>query len=206
MIKKTPLLALAVLSGCATMAQKTARSDHDALVAAKAAMTACIAPINSDPQYAPLTAYMSFAGSPTIEQMTNTTFATPEQVKLVESRLDRLTSCDQAYINAVSSVSPDLGQPYADWLQAETQLAVNLVQQRITWGQFDTERDKIGTQGVQQAQQVYGELQGELAQENEEEQEARARALANVSAALAASQPHTTHCTSFGATTNCTSY
>ena len=52
----SPLLSLTVLSACATQAMQTAHSDHDSLVAAKAAMTACLAPINSDPQYAPLAA------------------------------------------------------------------------------------------------------------------------------------------------------
>ena len=60
----SPLLSLTVLSGCATMAQQTAHSDHDTLAAAGAALHACMAPINGDPQYAPLAVHMSLTGTP----------------------------------------------------------------------------------------------------------------------------------------------
>jgi hypothetical protein len=126
------LMALS-LAGCATAAQRQAQQSSASTREAAAQFKACGAAIIAKPEYAALLRHYPEAGQPTMAQLTDETFISPEEATLFAARHDELNPCKTHLLSALAAARPDLVPIFADLFSNGVAVSVQLVERKITW-------------------------------------------------------------------------
>ena len=148
-----------------------------------------------------------------MEQLTDEKVPSPADAKLLAARFDDATRCRISYLNAISTVRPDLVAVYIDFYSKNATNVAMLVERKITWaeavrrGQSNSSdgRQKIALADHQWVADLNASHQAEMAQ-----RQAAANAMMQWSAQQqminVMNRPRQTNCYGFGNSVNCTSY
>ena len=71
-----------------------------------------------------------------LAQMTDETWPTAEEVVLFVSWFDATVGCNHTYVMAAHTVRPDVAVILDNWQTAQSQIATQVVERRITWAKF----------------------------------------------------------------------
>jgi hypothetical protein len=209
------LLAALIVGGCATAAQRQAQQAGVATREAAAQSKACIAAVIAKPEYAPLAAHTPdpTTGQLTMAQLTDESLISPAQAKLFGARHDDLNPCKAHLLNSLSTARPDIVPILASEYAKGTALAVQLVERKITWGEWGRQGQAISSDTRQQLAAADRQWSAELKASHQAElaeREAAADALLQWSAQQqminAINRPVVTNCNRFGSSVNCTTY
>jgi hypothetical protein len=199
--------------GCATQAQrqfqaiKTSNQEH------VAELKTCVSNVHNSPDFAPLRNHIPLNPlEVTLQQMSDTTVATPTEIQAIFSTYPQIQACRKALLNGVAQSEPSLVPILvASYNKAEDDLLA-VTQQRMTWGDYvrkardratDTQaallaEDRRVVSGLQQ------EHQAEIAQ-RQRAAEAIAAWAQTQEMINAANRPVITNCNEFGNMVNCVS-
>lgn len=134
-----PLLpvVLSVLTGCTVAQFEVASSDYTAQVA-RAQSSACKHAVYARPEFAPLLPHLPdpVTGQFSSAQMTDETWPTAQEAALFASWFDATVGCNHSYIMAAHSVRPDVAAILDNWQTAQSRIATQVVERRITWAEF----------------------------------------------------------------------
>ena len=141
-------VALLVLTGCATAAQRQPQQAGAAIGETPAQFRACLTAVITKPEYASLLPHTpDLTTGLSTAQLTDETFMSPEGARLLIARHREVSSCQTYCLNALLPVRPDMVPILADEYTKETALSVQLVERKITWGE-----------GARQGQAVMSDL------------------------------------------------
>jgi hypothetical protein len=145
--------------------------------------------------------------------MTDATFPTPDEVRLLAELHDDIIPCRKQALMTLALVRPDIAATLADEWTAGDQIAVLLIDRKMTWAEAAQESQKVLAQGRDKIIAANREWGAEMNAENEAElnrRKAAANALLQWSAQQqminAATRPIVTNCSRFASSVNCTSY
>jgi len=68
--------------------------------------------------------------------MTDETWPTAQEVALFASWFDAMVGCNHTYVMAAHTVRPDVAVILDNWQTAQSQIATQVVERRITWAKF----------------------------------------------------------------------
>ena len=209
------LAACLILAGCATAAQRQATQASAITREAAIQLKACIVAIRDKPAYLSLLRHLADldTGQHTMRQLTDETLPTPAEAQLIAASTDDANICKRDFLAAISQARPDVVPVIADNMVKGNQIAVDLIERKITWGvaagQTDANiaelRTKIADADQHWRAQLSASNQAEIAQ-----RQAAASALLQWSEQQqminALNRPVVTNCNRFGTSVNCTSY
>jgi type III secretory pathway component EscV len=209
------LLAVLSVAGCTTVAQRQAQQAGSATREAVAQSKACNAVIFAKPEYAPLIEHTPdpATGQATMALLTDESLISPQQAKLFGARHDELNQCRSRLLTALSAVRPDVVLILSSEYTNGAALAVQLVERKITWGEWARQGQALLNNARQQLAAADRKWIAELNASHQAEmgqRQAAAAALLQWSAQQqlinAANRPVVTNCNRLGSSVNCTSY
>jgi uncharacterized protein YukE len=154
-------------------------------------------------------------------ELTDERPATPQEARLFAERHDAVARCATAFLNAASTVRPDIVPAFAEMMTASNVNAVAIVERQITWGELARRGQANLTQLKTNLAAADQRWLGELKQEHQAElaqRQAAAAALSqwaqqqqminamNQPVLVAPARHIQTNCTRMGAFANCTTY
>jgi hypothetical protein len=179
--------SLAALSGCATNAQRRAQGMRSSLTAIGAAATKCISTINAEPRFAPLWVRAPRPpASPTMEQLADSSYATPDEVILEEAHHDAILPCRDTALAQLDSVDSRVGLLFGKTANDADSIVLSLVQRKITWGESNQRLQQLVQASQQELRNVGIQIDGELAEQNAAELAHRAEVAQAIGQALSA--------------------
>lgn len=195
MITPTQALALAAitvsLTGCAmpTAAQRDATNAAAVVQAARAQQTACMQQVKGRPDLAVPVSHLlpGVAGQFSMAQMTNQNVPSAAEAASVSALYDALSACNGPYREAVRSVRPDVAEVLDQAHDADAQVAIQLVERRITWGEAVRRVSHVASEVKAQIAEANGQWVAEKNAENQAElnrRQAAAAAYLNYSAQM----------------------
>jgi hypothetical protein len=215
--------ALFVLAGCSTQAEQESSKINDALGRQKAAVDACVARIAQSDEYRALKDKLPpLDGSPpSMALQTDATTPTKEQSALLLAyHRDQLSPCRKVTVEGYAAAHPAFAVVMARTYAESDASFAQLVQAKITWGQFATESQQRVQASRGQIRQVRGQIQATLTDSHRYEVQQRQAAAAafsqwnyqqqvllqNQQMINAMGQPRMTNCQYVGTMLNCTSF
>jgi hypothetical protein len=142
-VKSRPLTALAfastLIAGCgATTAQRQFQTMRAGYQAAATELLACVATLDSKPDYAPVLSHLpSLANKalPTAAQLSDDTYATPDEAQLMLRYEGELTQCRRAPYDRAVALNPALAPIFDRAILASSANLADLVGHKITWAE-----------------------------------------------------------------------
>jgi len=127
----------ASLAGCATAAQRQYRAIAESNRSAAQELAACeMAPYDS-PEVAPLRSGLPLnVNNATLEQLSNTSFASDAEIRIILSNHPKLQACRQQFIDQISSSTPPLASTFLAMTTKEDHDLVGLIQRKQRWDEF----------------------------------------------------------------------
>jgi hypothetical protein len=206
----------ATLTGCATAAQRQASTIKGTVQAAVAQVKQCTADLYSKSEYASLRPHLLSPDrnfQPTMAQLSDETYATKEEAKLLASFQDEADDCKRPAVEKISSVAPKVGVILADIVIESDSTTLRIIKQKITWGASARERQAYVAKSNRKVAEAAQELDSNLTVAHNQElqqRQAAANALMQWSQEqqmiTALRRPITTNCSQMGQFTNCTTY
>jgi hypothetical protein len=146
-----------LLFGCATAAQRqfqsTARNDQAALQR----LHACTAAVYNSPELEPLQKDLPLnLNSASLEQLTNTNFASDVETRLILSSYPKLRACRQEFIAQISQTTPTWVPILVEMTTTNDKYLIYLLQKKLNWGDF-----------LQRLRQTTNEANAEIVNENQ---------------------------------------
>lgn len=204
------------LTGCATQAQMQAQNIAVSTQNSSTQSVACVRAIYDAREFEPLRPDIAFdPAQATLQQLTNTRKATPPQVQAIYFAHPRYKACQVSLMQNIGFATPSVVPTMADMYSRADDVIVDVVQQKITWGQYAQRMKSIWVGGQAQIAQEFQRIGAGLQQSHEAELHRR-QAAANALAAYAQRQqlidamnrpaaPVITNCRKLGNTVNCIS-
>jgi hypothetical protein len=201
-----------IVSACATRAQRQAQAITANNQSAIQQLRACADAVRHSPEYAVIGPHMNLHGGPTLEQMTDNTFATDKEIQAIFLTHPKVRACEEAFLHQIAQTTPSIVPIYTKFIAANDDLLVDLVQKKITWGTLARTQMDRGPELEAELAAEYQRINEGLYQENEAElaqRQAAASAMAQYYQQQqmidALNRPVITSCTKFGYPTNCVS-
>lgn len=216
-------VALLLVGGCATQAQREYSRMGTASNQAKAAIEACVIQAKMLPSYSVVGTKLHFGdeSEPSLDQRMDSSKATPEEVQaLLAFHREGIEPCRRVMIDEASKVHPVVPGILAEGFANGDANYIRLVKREETWGDYITATDQnvraVRAKLAQAEQAVVGKLEASHAQEVRQRQ-AAAAALSNWAyqqqvllqqqqVINAMNRPVMTNCQRVGTMVNCTSY
>jgi hypothetical protein len=213
--------ALLALGGCATAAQHEAAHMQQVSAEGKAAIDLCWMGIEGSPPQHALRDKMGGNAAATLAMKANTQKATPEEAaQVLVLHQEYVMPCRKIELETAAKLSPVLAAIYASGYARSDANYANLVANKISWGEFLTERDAIAAQRRTELAAAAQSIDRHLQQaHNAEIQQRQAAAAAfsqwayqqqvlqqNQQAINAANRPRMTNCQYVGTYLNCTTF
>ena len=177
----------AVLAGCATDAQRRAQSLRSQIGAVMSTSRKCTDAVNAEPKYAPRFVHVPRPGaSPTMEQLADTSYATPSEILLEEAHHDAILPCRDAAVAQLGNADNRFALVLSSAFNDSDAIILSLVQKKLTWGDANRQNQQLVLATGQKLRSVGGEIDSELQQENEAELAHRAQVAQAISQALGA--------------------
>jgi hypothetical protein len=162
-VRGLALLALLLVAACAGNQASTqaARPSPSALLAAAGdEYVGCLDARSSGPEFAPLAPHL--AGdlrTASLAQLSDTSYATPEEAALVMRAHDAVAPCRQRYLGRLMHELPAIEPIQERELTTNDRLNVALVQHRITWGTYTRTRQQVAQETGERIMDTLGRLQ-----------------------------------------------
>lgn len=207
------LAVVAVTAGCATPAQRQfqAMKTGNALQASQ--VKACSAQVYRSAEYDPIRSHLPESPSDaTLQQLSDRSFATPEEIKAISVTHPRAQACRKAFLQGLTQTEPSLVPILTASYNKNEDDLLGLTQHKMAWGDYVRRiRDRSAeTQAAIQAEDR--RVVSELRYEDQEERAERQRAAEAFAAWAqtqeminAANRPVITNCSGFGNMVNCIS-
>jgi hypothetical protein len=120
-----------LLAGCA--AQQTREATAHA--------TSCLSAAYASPEAAPFRAREPFnASDATLQQLSDSSLATPEEIRSIEATFPRLKSCENRLIAELRGLAPTIAPLFAENARLAEDDMLALVERRMSWGEFTRRR------------------------------------------------------------------
>ena len=141
------VIALFVVSGCASKTPPEAARVHGIAAADAPAIDACWRTVLTSPQHQALKEKMGdHADSPTAAMASNREKATPQQAALLQSlQQDYVAPCRAMALAAAAKVHPAIVAILTDSYARSDANTARLVQREISWGEYVSENRAIVT-------------------------------------------------------------
>jgi hypothetical protein len=190
-------IALALLCGCATQAQRQFETMRTTYQQASAEIKACWTTIYNSPESAPLRAHLPLDVSDvTLRQLADPSLATREETQAVFAAHARLAPCRRAYVADLAQFEPILAPIYVAFYNERDDDTLALAQRRISWGEYVRRWRDRGAETKAAVDVADQRIVSELTQEDAAERERAAEALKELGNSLQATG------TNFQATAN----
>jgi hypothetical protein len=207
------ILMLGLLCGCPTAAQREFQTMRTGQHQAVAEFGACSTAIYNAPENAPIRAHIPLSlNDATLQQLSDPSYATPEEAQVIFSNHPKLQLCRKAFLNVLAQAEPAVVPVRIGSFNKADDLKIALAQRKIAWGEYvhrirDLSAETQAALLAADARVVAG-LQQEHAAEMAQRQRA-AEALAAWAQTQqminAANRPVITNCSGFGNMVNCVS-
>lgn len=206
-------LALTLLCGCPTGAQRQFQAMKTSNQQASAELTNCTMAVYNAPETAPIRVHIPpNINDLTLQQLSDVSFATPEEAQIVLFNHPKIHACRKEFIASLTQSEPSLVPILVASYNKSDDDKIALTQRKISWGEYaHRARDRTAeTRAAIQAadQRVVSGLQQEHQAELAQRQRA-AEALAAWAQTQeiinAANRPVITNCNQFGGMVNCVS-
>jgi hypothetical protein len=202
---------LGLLCGCATQAQRQFQSIKAKNQQSLAQAKDCAEAIHNLTEYAPLRSHIpSSPQSATLEQLSDKSFATPEQSRAIFATHPRLQECRKTFVTGVAQSEPTLVPIFLAAYSKADDAAIALAQRKITWGDYVRGLRDRGAETQAAIQTEDRRVVSGLKEEHESEMARRQRAADSIAAWAqtqqlinAANRPVITNCNRFGSMVNC---
>ena len=210
----TVALVAVLLSGCSTQVQRAIQESNTQGRAAAAEAQACVLRIADTPAYRLVDSRAPIATKPSLQQLADTSQASPEEVKAFFEVRNHTDGCRDQLVKSMTGVNAAFIPALSALYVRSDRNAVDLVQRRISWGAYNQRRMESAAEYERDITAIGASLNRDLAQSHDAELQRR-QAAANALQQLAYQQQvlsalnrptiTTTSCGAFGNTLNCTS-
>jgi hypothetical protein len=207
------LVALALLCGCPTAAQRQFQAMKTNNQQAASEIKSCGIAVYNSPEAGPIRVHVPYnIADATLEQLSDKSLATPSEVQAMLALHPKTQECRKAFLNSVGQSEPSLVPILIASYNRSDDDVLAVIQRRMTWGdRVRRARDRAPeTQAAVQAadQRVVSGLnqehQAEMAQ-RQRAAEAMAAWAQNQQMINAINRPVITNCSGFGNMVNCVS-
>jgi hypothetical protein len=131
------MIILGMVSACATHAQIQAQAITTNNQSAAQQLQACGTEVYDSSEFEALRPRFPLQiQNATMEQMTDNTFVTDKEIKAILAVHPKLQACRQAYINQIALATPSLVPIDVEFLTANEDSLLDLIQRKITWGAY----------------------------------------------------------------------
>jgi len=204
------LVAILSLGGCGYQTAAEWRADGVSRnwQAGPRILDSCMRTVYESDRFAPLRPHLPYdPAQASLAQMTNKKIATDEEIRTLFTVHPSIQECRQYYLNHTASATPTLVPPLATQYAKWDADVVQLIQKKLSWGQFATQQRTTAVEAQAQVavemQRVSAGLQSAL--DAEAAQRRAAAALAGYAAQqqLMNNRMRTTTCTTTSGVVRC---
>lgn len=200
-------------AGCATQAQMAAQRIVSNSRAVVAQAEACAAAAYNSPESAPIRPHLPLkVTDATLQQLMDQTRATDEEIKAIYAVYPKVQACQTALLEGLALTTPTIVPILADAYQEEQGRIINLIQRRITWGEYVTTSKSAVLQTDKNVQAAARQIEANLEQSHEAELQRRQAAINAMTQYYRTQQlinsmnrPLNTNCIGMGNMVHCTS-
>jgi CRISPR/Cas system CMR-associated protein Cmr5 small subunit len=194
-----------LLSGCTTAAQRQYQSIAADNQSAKQNLQACTLAIYNSASYDLLRKHVPYdVNQLTLQQLSDNSFATPEEIDAILMIHPPLQSCRQEFLSQISQTTPSLVPTVAIMLAKAEDSLVDLIQKKQSWGQHVSRVRNALVEGSAQMQAEGQRIIAGLSQSHEAELARRQAQTQQILDVM--KRPVTTNCNQFGSMINCVSH
>jgi hypothetical protein len=205
--------ALALLTGCATAAQRQAQQIKVTTQSTVAQLKSCVAAVYNSAVYNAIRPHLPLdIRDATLEQMTSTAKVTDEEIKAIYAQHPQMQACRKTALESLEPVTPTLVPILADEWDKNEQMLIELVQRKITWGEYVTRGKERTVETTQRLTAAAQQIDAGLQRSYEAEMAQRQRAAdammqfhQNQQLINSLNRPVITNCQGFGNMVNCVS-
>jgi hypothetical protein len=207
----TLLVMLVLLAGCSTGAQRQSQAIRENDGASGQQLRACAEAVYNSPAFDPIRPKLPMdVRKATIEQQTDSSMATDEQIAAVLDTHPRLQACRQTYLDRESETTPSRVPIISAFLAKSESSLIDVVQRKKSWGEHVRYVKEAFPQFERQLIAENQRIQAGLDQSQQAELSRRQAAAAAFGQYMqtqqminAINRPVTTNCNRFGNNVNC---
>jgi hypothetical protein len=208
------LAVAALLGGCATAAQRQAEAIRVNGQAATQQLQACEQAVYNDPAAQPIHRHIPIdVRDVTLEQLTDKSSATDDDISTLLSIHPRNVACRQAYLDQIGKTTPTFVPIIATFYARAEDSLIDLLQKKQSWGEHTRRVRDLSLDARSQLVAEGRHIDSGLARANQAEL-AQRQAAANAilqymqtqQVINAMNRPVYTNCTGFGYSVNCVSH
>src|SRR5712692_3970292 len=170
-------IALTLLCGCPTAAQRQFQAIKTTNQQTATQAKACVAVVHNSPEYAPLRVHLpSDSSAPTLQQLSDSTFATPTDVAAVYSTHPQMKECRRAILAGLAQSEPSVVPILIGSFNKGDDDRLAVVQRKLAWGEYVRRIRDRAVESKSQIQDAEQHIVAELKKENAAEMAQRQRA------------------------------
>lgn len=133
-------VALCLLAGCGTAAQRQAQAIASNNQDAGQQVKSCVLAVYDSADYDPIRPHApANVDEATLEQLSDASFATDEEVKAILLIHPKFQLCRTNYLNQIAETTPTVVPIMAATFTRQENALVSLIQRKITWGGYLTQ-------------------------------------------------------------------
>jgi len=174
-------------------------------------LKACVAEVHNSPEFSPIAAHIPANPTDlTLQQLSDTSLATPEEVQAIFAVHPQLQACRKAFVSGLAQSEPSLVPILLASFNSNEDDLIALTEQKMTWGDYARRSRDRWAETVAALQAEDRRVVSGLKQEHQAEVEQRQRAGEAISRWAqtqqlinAANRPVFTNCNGFGNSFNC---
>jgi hypothetical protein len=209
---RLPLVCLtAALAACTTAAQRQYHQITENNRAAGNDFKACVSAVYNSPGHQILNAHEPLdIRDATLDQMTDGSKATPSEIEALKAAYAESTECRKSLIAKISQTTPTIAVLFADAWQRDDAALIELIQDRITWGEFVSSKKELYTATLKEVSNESKNIDAGLQRSNDDELARRQAGsiammqyLQTQQMIRAMNKPVITNCSEIGNTVNC---
>ena len=207
------LLTVALLAGCTTAAQRQYQAIKSNNQSALQDLQTCAMAVYNSPELAPLRRHLPFKPTDaTLEQLTDASLATDEEIRVILEEHPKLQSCRQHTMDQISQTTPTAVPIFLGIATKSEDSLIDLIQKKQSWGAHVRRIRDVTIAGAAELQAEGQHIEAGLQQSHEAElgrRQAAADALVHYSQTQQIinnmNRPVITNCNRFGGMVNCVS-
>lgn len=206
-------LAICLLAGCATAAQRQGQAIATNSQDAGQKLQSCMLAVSNSADFDPIRPHgLANVNEATLEQLSDASFATDDEIKAILVTHPKFQLCRTNFLNQIAQTTPTVVPIMAaTWMRQEDAL-VGVIQKKISWGGYLTQVRGVFAEGRAQVAEETRRVAAGLEQSHQAEM-ARRQAAANAMMQYSQTQqiinnmnkPVFTNCTGYGYSVNCIS-
>ncbi|MEQ1486075.1 hypothetical protein [Methyloglobulus sp.] len=160
-----------IIYGCQTAAEKQLSSMQNDTKTALSEINACVHKIEINPSYESIAKRypINWANDPTILQLSDNTVPSDKDIQKIILAFNDMGQCRQLGIKLNKNIMPEIIPISLEAITAEDILTADLVQKKITWGDYNRKRTSLRNDFSAKARVVAAQVGNALAQSHQAE-------------------------------------